>query len=86
METATAEIVETSSNGHAVRVSMTSVYDVARFVAAAIELGTATWPREFKMRGDQMTALDIVTTCSNVARRWVYGRAAGIRILVRSPP
>ncbi|KAJ9156139.1 NAD(P)-binding protein [Pleurostoma richardsiae] len=62
----TAEIVEHNAHGRPIQVCMTSVYDVARFVAAAIELGPGNWPREFKMRGDQMSVRDIVGTCSNV--------------------
>jgi hypothetical protein len=63
---AAGEIIETGPNGRPAQVVLTSVYDVARFVAAAIELGPNTWPREFKMRGDQMTVRDLVATCSNV--------------------
>ncbi|OIW28876.1 NAD(P)-binding protein [Coniochaeta ligniaria NRRL 30616] len=63
---AAGEIIETSPSGRPVQVVLTSVYDVARFVAAAIELGPNNWPREFKMRGDQMTVRDLVATCSNV--------------------
>ncbi|KAF3809085.1 hypothetical protein GCG54_00011281 [Colletotrichum gloeosporioides] len=51
---ATADIIETNGSGRPVQVSMTSVADVARFVAAAIELGPGTWPREFRMRGDRI--------------------------------
>ncbi|KAL1875936.1 hypothetical protein VTK73DRAFT_9720 [Phialemonium thermophilum] len=68
VENAVAEIVETDSSGAPARVSLTSIYDVARFVAAAIELGPETWPREFRMRGDQMTVRDIVATCYAVRR------------------
>lgn len=63
---ATAEIVEFNAHGGPVVVSMTSVYDVARFVAAAIEVGPNVWPREFKMRGDQLSVRDIVRACSSV--------------------
>lgn len=63
---ATAEIAEHNAQGRPVQVSMTSMYDVARFIAAAIDLGPGTWPREFKMRGDQMTVRDIVGACSNI--------------------
>ncbi|KAF4827084.1 Oxidoreductase swnR [Colletotrichum tropicale] len=63
---ATADIIETNGSGRPVQVSMTSVADVARFVAAAIELGPGTWPREFRMRGDRMSVRDIFAKCSNV--------------------
>ncbi|KAK1771236.1 NAD(P)-binding protein [Phialemonium atrogriseum] len=65
---ATGEIIETNVQGRPVRVNLTSVYDVARFVAAAIELGPASWPREFCMRGDNMSVRDIITACSTVRR------------------
>ncbi|KAK2037647.1 isoflavone reductase [Colletotrichum somersetense] len=63
---ATADIVETDASERPVQVCMTSVEDVGRFVAAAIELGPGTWPREFKMRGDRMSVRDIFAKCSNV--------------------
>lgn len=63
---ATAEIVEFDGNDIPVVVSMTSVYDVARFVAAAIEMGPTDWPSEFRMRGDQLTVRDIFRACSSV--------------------
>jgi hypothetical protein len=73
---ATAEIVETNAQGRPAQVVLTSVYDVARFVAAAIEMGPETWPREFKMRGDHMSVRDIVATCSGVRggkpSRWFF--------------
>jgi hypothetical protein len=63
---ATAEIVEFNAQGVGVLVSMTSVYDVARFVAAAVEIGPERWPREFRMRGDQLSIRDIVGMAMNV--------------------
>lgn len=66
IENSTAEIVETNSRGRPVQISMTSVYDVARFVAAAIEMGPGNWPREFRMRGEQMAVRDIVGACGNI--------------------
>lgn len=63
---ATAEIVESNAHGGRVLVSMTSVYDVARFVAAAVEIGPERWPRELRMRGDQLSVRDIVGTATNV--------------------
>ncbi|KAH7204318.1 hypothetical protein DER44DRAFT_886040 [Fusarium oxysporum] len=64
MNTYTAECVEKNPRGHTVRVCMTSVYDVARFIVAAIDLGPANWPREFTMRGDRLSLRDIVGQCS----------------------
>lgn len=55
-----AEIPLTNAQGRAVYVTMTSVYDVALFVAAVIELGIETWPTEFKMRGAHVTTQRLV--------------------------
>lgn len=62
----TAEIPEVNAQGRSVHIAMTSVYDVARFVAAAIELGLDSWPREFKMRGASMTTKHLVEICEEV--------------------
>ncbi|KAK4219122.1 hypothetical protein QBC37DRAFT_151309 [Rhypophila decipiens] len=66
IEEATAEIVESNGQGRPAHVALTSVYDLAMFIAAAIELGPANWPREFRMRGDHMTLRELVATCSTV--------------------
>ncbi|KAK3373451.1 hypothetical protein B0T24DRAFT_261357 [Lasiosphaeria ovina] len=63
---ATGEIVEGAASGRPARVSLTSVYDLARFVAAAIEVGPANWPREYRIRGDSLTVRDILATCEAV--------------------
>ncbi|CAF3609969.1 unnamed protein product, partial [Fusarium graminearum] len=60
----TAECVEKNARGHTVRVCLTSVYDVAQFVVAAIVLGPASWPRELTMRGDRLSVRDVVGQCS----------------------
>lgn len=62
----TAHIMETNGSGRTAYVCLTAVDDVARFVAAAVELGLETWQREFKMRGDRLSVRDIFATCSNV--------------------
>ncbi|KAI1402081.1 NAD(P)-binding protein [Hypoxylon fuscum] len=62
----TAEIPETNPQGRPVHITMTSAVDVARFVAAAVELGIDTWPREFKMRGTRLTTQRLQETCSEV--------------------
>ncbi|PMD21636.1 NAD(P)-binding protein [Hyaloscypha hepaticicola] len=66
VEASTAEIIVHDAQGRPIEVSMTSVYDVARFIAAAINIGPTEWPTEFKMRGDQMSVRDIVAACSKV--------------------
>ncbi|KAF7953077.1 hypothetical protein EAE96_006296 [Botrytis aclada] len=60
METNTAEIVEYNTMGQAISVSMTSVNDVARFLAAALYLDQRIWPIEFRMQGDRKTVTEIV--------------------------
>ncbi|PSR89030.1 isoflavone reductase [Coniella lustricola] len=68
VDAASAEVVEQTAYGRPVEVSMTSVQDVARFLAAAIEIGPSHWPKEFRMRGDHMTITDIVRECSTARR------------------
>ncbi|KAK2593985.1 hypothetical protein QQS21_008295 [Conoideocrella luteorostrata] len=62
----TAEYAAVNSKGHTVRVCLTSVYDVVRFIVAAIDLGPRNWPHEFTMRGDRMSVEEVVRTCSRV--------------------
>lgn len=64
MNSYTAEYVEKNARGHTVRVCMTSIYDLAQFVVAAIDLGPANWPRELTMRGDRLSVRDVVGQCS----------------------
>lgn len=71
IQEARAEIVPLNSSGRPVQVSLTSVYDVARFITSAIELGLENWPKEFRMRGDSMTVQELVRTCSNVRGGWL---------------
>ncbi|GAB1313867.1 hypothetical protein MFIFM68171_04077 [Madurella fahalii] len=66
IQEARAEIVPINLSGRPAQVSLTSVYDVAQFVTAAIELGLENWPKEFRMRGDSMTVQELVRTCSDV--------------------
>lgn len=61
---ATAEIVQHNAQGGLVALAMTSVYDLARYVAGAIEIGPENWPEELRMRGDQLTVLELVQACS----------------------
>jgi hypothetical protein len=62
----TAELPATNSQGRQTQITLTSVIDVARFVAAAVELGIDSWPREFKMRGTRLTPQRILQYCSEV--------------------
>lgn len=61
-----AEIPETNPQGRPVHVVMTSAVDVARFVAAAVELGIDSWPRELRMRGTRLTTHRLQEICSEV--------------------
>ncbi|KAJ2894776.1 isoflavone reductase family protein [Zalerion maritima] len=65
-ESMAATITENNAEGRTVRVSMTSISDVGRFVAAALDLGIASWEKEYKMRGTQMSVRDIVATFGRV--------------------
>ncbi|KAK4153216.1 hypothetical protein C8A00DRAFT_34053 [Chaetomidium leptoderma] len=65
LQEARAEIIPANASGRPVRISMTSVYDVAQFITSAIELGLDSWPKEFRMKGDSVTAQELVETCSN---------------------
>jgi hypothetical protein len=62
----TAELPETNAQGRQVHIILTSAFDVARFVAAAIELGIDNWPREFRMRGARITPQRIEQFCREV--------------------
>ncbi|KAI1131386.1 hypothetical protein F5Y10DRAFT_233571 [Nemania abortiva] len=61
-----AELPDGNSQGHPVLINLTSAVDVARFVAAAVELGIDSWPLEFTMRGACITPQRIQTLCSEV--------------------
>ena len=64
MSTGTAEYPDCDANRQPTRICLTSVYDLVRFMVAAIDLGPGTWPREFTLRGDRMTLRDVVDSCS----------------------
>jgi hypothetical protein len=64
---ATAETVEQRVDGTPAYVAMTSVYDVARFVVAAVEqLDLENWPAEFRLSGDRRTVAEIVQWAETV--------------------
>jgi hypothetical protein len=65
---ATGDVVLTNNRGQPAKICMTSVMDVARFVAAAVELGPSNWPREYRMRGDRLSVAEIVQACEEVRR------------------
>ncbi|KAL2202819.1 NAD(P)-binding protein [Sarocladium strictum] len=65
--TGTAEYAPKDARGKPVRVCLTSVYDLAKFIVAAIDHGPSQWPRELTLRGDRISVEDLVKTCSYVA-------------------
>ena len=68
METSmVAEYPPKDGRGKTVRVCLTSVYDLAKFIVAAIHHGPGHWPREFTLRGDRLSVEDLVKSCSYVA-------------------
>ncbi|TGJ87033.1 hypothetical protein E0Z10_g1741 [Xylaria hypoxylon] len=69
IEQGTAELPIANAEGRSIHITLTSVFDVARFVAAAVELGIDNWPREFKMRGARITPQRIQQFCSEVTQR-----------------
>ncbi|KAI0206134.1 isoflavone reductase [Astrocystis sublimbata] len=66
VEYGTAEIPAADAQGRQIKISMTAAYDVARFVAEAVDLGLDRWPREFKMRGARLTPQKIIEYCTEV--------------------
>lgn len=59
-----AEFVETDAKGHSAKLCLTSMFDVVRFVVAAVDMGPSHWPREYTMRGDKLSVRDIISSCS----------------------
>jgi hypothetical protein len=66
VELSTAEVVEQDTHGRPINVSLTSVYDVARFLVAALDLDIQTWPNEFRMQGDRRTVAEIIQWAESV--------------------
>lgn len=66
MNAGTAEYAERDSKRNHIKLCLTSVHDVVRFVVAALDLGPRHWPHELTMRGDRLSVKDLVTTCSMV--------------------
>ncbi len=56
----TAQVVETTNAGQPCWVCLTSVYDLARFLVAALELRIDRWPEVFRWWGDRRTVAEIV--------------------------
>ena len=66
--TGTGDIPIADARGHPVSLVLTSVFDVARFLAAAVELGIDNWPPEFKIIGARLTTERLRQICSEDRR------------------
>jgi hypothetical protein len=62
IEARTATIVERQSRGQVVAIPLclTSVYDVAQFLVAALGINLQHWPAEFTMQGDRRTVVEVL--------------------------
>jgi hypothetical protein len=56
----TAEIVERTTSGQPIYVSLTSVHDLGQFMIAALGLGLQSWPAEYRMSGERLTVTQIL--------------------------
>jgi hypothetical protein len=56
----TAETVEFTADGQPVEVCMISVWNLAQFVVAALDLGVENWPSEYRVLGDRRTISEIL--------------------------
>ena len=54
----TAEIVERTAAGRPIYISLVSVNDVGRFLAAALELDITTWSGEFRMAAERISVTE----------------------------
>lgn len=61
--------MQCSTQGQPVSVSMTSVNDVARLIAAALDLDQQIWPTEFRMQGDKKTVQETVQYAEIIKER-----------------
>ncbi|TQW00732.1 hypothetical protein V2A60_001779 [Cordyceps javanica] len=59
-----ADYTPRDAKGNSVKICLTSVLDVVRFIVAAVELGPSTWPSEFTMRGDKKSLADVIAAMS----------------------
>ncbi|KAI0394632.1 NAD(P)-binding protein [Xylariaceae sp. FL0594] len=66
-----AEIPAETIDHRPVYICLTSAVDVAGFVAAAVDLGINSWPREFRMRGARLSTQRILQYCVEVMQNRV---------------
>jgi hypothetical protein len=59
-----AQIPMSSTTGQPATICMTSARDVARLIVEALAL--PSWPREFRLRGERMTAREVVRIAEHV--------------------
>ncbi|OAQ99041.1 hypothetical protein LLEC1_04593 [Akanthomyces lecanii] len=60
INTGYADYTAKDGKNSSVKICLTSVVDVVRFVIAAVDLGPSHWPAEFTMRGDKKSLRDVV--------------------------
>ncbi|CZT12837.1 uncharacterized protein RAG0_16518 [Rhynchosporium agropyri] len=66
IENQTWEVVETTISGNQISVAISSIYDVAIFIVAALDLGIDNWPGDFTMQGDRRTVAEIISYAESV--------------------
>ena len=61
-----AEYTDRNNRGNTVRICVTSIYDLVRFIRAAVDMGPEDWPREYTMNAERIALRDLVHTCGLV--------------------
>lgn len=69
----TGKTPPSDSSGHPASICLTSMRDTAQFVVAA--LSKSTWPREFKIRAEQVDMRDLFAVVRSVSGRHTFGTA-----------
>lgn len=62
--TGAAEYVELNQRRRNIQVCLTSVFDLVKFIVAAIDLGPGEWPKEWTLRGDRKSIRELLTAYS----------------------
>ncbi|KAI9900018.1 hypothetical protein N3K66_004280 [Trichothecium roseum] len=62
--TGVAEYVELNQRRRNIQVCLTSVFDLVKFIVAAIDLGPGEWPKEWTLRGDRKSIRELLTAYS----------------------
>lgn len=66
INTAAATYTHRNTSNRRVHVCLTSAYDLAQFIVAALEIGPANWPSEYTLRGDRLSVEELVNICSRL--------------------